>query len=732
MHTATRVDFHRSLPSIRRKAIASNGLDQRLISPTLAATPRAGNDELPGRRGQHRRADHRVLRDVRYHQTMGSSHISGNTARIIIVLLAFSLVGILTAYGWLVALNVVIPLITAVLWVCVVALAAWGAGVPLARWALPTVDDTLWRVFFALIGGLGVLMASSAVLALLHLLRPPAVLGVLALWACLGALRLHRSRSSAMTADRQGIHPLVMLLVAAGGLSLAAATTFAPFYDQWHYHLAFPYQWLRWGTVITFDRHAYSFFPSNMGLLYVYALAGPGGWAAQIMHWMMGILAAAGSALLAGRLGAPRIGSLLAAVIVLATPSVIQMGALAGSDLGVAAFAVAAVLTLFADRSNPTVNSRKTIIAGVFTGMAVGCKYLALATIAVPLLIVTAALSASAARPKHRLRAGVVAALIFGIGMALVASPWFVRNTIATGNPTYPYFESVFHTSPADEGIATGIGDFGLSREKIGVALTLGTFARRGQSSDIGPVYLWLSPLVLIWAWRHRGRPEVAAMVALIVGGILCWSAGPPLGRYLLPTLALLAACIGASWTELLGALAPIPRVLCTGVLAAVLVANCNPTRAEYLPDQLACFAGTTPYEAYLEANLTQLEAVRAANATLPDKALLLLVGEPRVYGLDRAFVVEDAFHKPLLVEFAEESKSPAEIAARLRGFGVTHLLINHAEARRIAVAEGRDRYLECADAEAETRLGRFLNVHTHPRVAGPWWEIVALLPASP
>jgi hypothetical protein len=663
---------------------------------------------------------------------MGSSHISGNTARIIIVLLAFSLVGILTAYGWLVALNVVIPLITAVLWVCVVALAAWGAGVPLARWALPTVDDTLWRVFFALIGGLGVLMASSAVLALLHLLRPPAVLGVLALWACLGALRLHRSRSSAMTADRQGIHPLVMLLVAAGGLSLAAATTFAPFYDQWHYHLAFPYQWLRWGTVITFDRHAYSFFPSNMGLLYVYALAGPGGWAAQIMHWMMGILAAAGSALLAGRLGAPRIGSLLAAVIVLATPSVIQMGALAGSDLGVAAFAVAAVLTLFADRSNPTVNSRKTIIAGVFTGMAVGCKYLALATIAVPLLIVTAALSASAARPKHRLRAGVVAALIFGIGMALVASPWFVRNTIATGNPTYPYFESVFHTSPADEGIATGIGDFGLSREKIGVALTLGTFARRGQSSDIGPVYLWLSPLVLIWAWRHRGRPEVAAMVALIVGGILCWSAGPPLGRYLLPTLALLAACIGASWTELLGALAPIPRVLCTGVLAAVLVANCNPTRAEYLPDQLACFAGTTPYEAYLEANLTQLEAVRAANATLPDKALLLLVGEPRVYGLDRAFVVEDAFHKPLLVEFAEESKSPAEIAARLRGFGVTHLLINHAEARRIAVAEGRDRYLECADAEAETRLGRFLNVHTHPRVAGPWWEIVALLPASP
>lgn len=237
---------------------------------------------------------------------MGNSRVSRNTAFIIVGALAFSLVGVLTAYGWLVALNVVIPLITAGLWIGVVALAAWGAGAPLVRWALPRADDTLERIFLALTGGLGVLMASSAVLAVLHILRPPAVLGVLALWACFGALRLYRSRSTSRISDRPGIHPLVMLLVAAGGLSVAAATTFAPFYDQWHYHLAFPFQWLRSGTVITFERHAYSFFPSNMGLLYVYALAGPGGWAAQIMHWLMGVLTATGSAILAGRLGAPR------------------------------------------------------------------------------------------------------------------------------------------------------------------------------------------------------------------------------------------------------------------------------------------------------------------------------------------------------------------------------------------------------------------------------------------
>jgi len=668
---------------------------------------------------------------VRYHQFMGYSRVSGNTAFIIVVVLVLSLVGVLTVYGWLVALNMVIPLIIAGLWIGVVTLAAWGAGAPLTEWALPRIDDTLERIFLALTSGLGALMASSAALAVLHILRPPTVLGVLALWACFGALRLYRSRSTAWIPDRPGIHPLVMLLVAAGGLSLAAATTFAPFYDQWHYHLAFPYQWLRSGTVVTFDRQAYSFIPSNMGLLYVYALAGPGGWAAQIMHWLMGVLAAIGSAILAGRLGAPRFGRLLAALIFLATPAVIQIGALAGSDLGVAAFALAAVLSLFPGNPETAINGRRASIAGVFTGLAVGCKYLALATVAVPLLLVTAALTAWTVPPAKRLRDAVLATLAFGIGIVLVAGPWFVRNAIVTGNPTYPYFDSVFRPSVADEGIATGIGDFGFSPDKIEIALTLGTFARRGHAGDLGPVHLWLSPLVLIWAWRHRRRPRVMATVALIAAGIVLWSFGPPLGRYLLPTIGLLAASIGAAWTDLLGGFAAGPRALLTGVLAALLVANCNPTRAEYLPDQLACFAGATSYETILEANCTQLEAVRAANARLPDDALLLLVGEPRVYGLDRAFIVEDAFHVPLLVEIADDSTSPADIADRLRQLGVTHLLFNHAEARRIAAVAGRDRYLECADAEADVRLRRFLSDFTVPTAAGPWWEIVALQPNS-
>ncbi len=663
---------------------------------------------------------------------MEHGRIPGKTTLLIVAVLVLPLIAVLTGYGWLRALNFVVPSVNAALWVGVVSLAAWGAGAPLTRWAFATIEDPLERTFFTLVGGLGVLMVSSAALAAVHLLRPPFVLAVLAVWACLGALNLSRSRSAAPSAVCGKCHPLAVLLVAAGGLSFAAATTFAPFYDQWHYHLAFPYQWLRWGTIVTFDRQAYSFFPSNMGLLYVYALAGAGGWAAQIMHWFMGILTAAGSAVLAGRLGAPSAGRLLAAAIFLATPNVIQMGALAGADLGVAAFAVAAALSLFGDHSALEVNGRRAIIAGVFAGLAVGCKYLALATIAVPLLVVAVVFSMLAARPGRRLRDATIAALTIGIGITVAAGPWFVRNAIAIGNPTHPYLETIFNPSAIDGDVVAGIGDFGLSPDKLEAVFTLGTFARRGHSGDIGPVYLWLSPLVLIWAWRQRRRPGVPAIIALIAGGILFWSLGPPLGRYLLPTIALLAACIGASWAELLRSLPPAARSLATGVLAALLAANCNPIRAEYLPDQLACFAGTTSYEAYLEAHCTQLEAVRAANTKLPEDAVVLLVGEPRVYGLDRAFVVEDSFRKPLLAEIADASASPVEIAARLQRLGITHLLVNEAEARRITGAAGRGHYLECATPDAQAGLDRFLLEFTSPVAAGPWWRVLALRPSPP
>ncbi|MCU0303904.1 MAG: hypothetical protein MUC56_07600 [Thermoanaerobaculales bacterium] len=645
------------------------------------------------------------------------------TPTLTILALVLSLGAVLTSYGWLAALNLVIPLFSAILWLGVLSLAAWGAGAALVTRIMPAIDDSLERVFFTLISGLGVLMVSSAVLAIGRVLRAPAVLAVLTLWACIGAIHLYRHRPDVATFERPRISSFALLVLAAGGLSLAAATTFSPFYDQWHYHLAFPEQWLRSGSVVVLERHAYSYLPSNMGLLYSFALAGPGGWAAQTTHWLMGVIAAGGAAVLAGRLSVHGHGRLLAGAVFLATPAVIQMGALAGADLGVAAFAMAAVLAVISVDSDAAVNRRRAAAGGVFAGLAVGCKYLALATVAVPLVVVAAFAAAAAAQPGRRLRGGAAASLAVAVGVLATSGPWFVRNLVVSGNPFYPYFDAAFDSSGGDSDVAAGVGEIGFGWEKVTAAATLGTFARRGHSGDLGPAFLWLSPLVMIWAWRGRRRPAVVASVAFVAGGALLWSVGPPLGRYLLPTLGVLAGCIGAAWEELGG----VPRALFTGALVVVLISNCNPLRSEYLPGQLACFLGAASGEDYLAANVTQLEPVRAANEKLPEDAVVLMVGEPRVFGLDREVIVEDAFRSPLLVELAETSESPEEMARRLRLLGVTHVLVNRTEGRRIAAAAGRQQYLECSSPDSQRRLRGFFETHTSVVAAGEWWEISAL-----
>jgi hypothetical protein len=651
-----------------------------------------------------------------------------------LVVIVLSGAVVLTRFGWYAALNAAIPFVIALLWLSVLALSAWGAGDLLCRrWFTPD-EPVVERMVLQLLAGTAALAAAAALLGVAHILSPFTLLVVLGGFSCHGALCAYRQTPRLAAVTPPTPHWGWLIIGIAGGVSLAAATTFAPFYDQWHYHLGFPYQWLRAGSLVTFERQAYSFFPSNMGLLYLYALAGPGAWAAQVTHWWMGALTAAGSASIARRLGAPASGQILAVAVFAGTPSVIQLGALAGADLGVAAFATGAVIVLLRLRTDPARAVRWAAIAGAFAGLAAGTKYLALASVVVPAAMaatIIGFMKTPAGAPFARRTIRVI--LAFVIAVTAAVGPWLVRNSLQTGNPVHPYFSSVFREgvrdrSDTDGEVASGIGNFAFTRHTAGTALSLGTFNRRGHAGDIGPVFLWLIPLICIWMWRRRLDPSALLVFGVFVLGVAAWASGPPLGRYLLPSLALIAALAGAAWSEIVGSFGTGLRFVLGTFLLLVLAANCNPVRGEYLGDQLACFLGFQEDEEYLLINSTQLEAIRTINAELPAEAKVLLVGEPRAYGIDREIVVEDQFRTPLLVELAEGSSSPSEIAERLQGLGVSHLLWNAAEADRIAAAAGRTDYLACSSPEIRVRLDRFLVERVAPVATGRTWEIGALV----
>ncbi len=205
---------------------------------------------------------------------------------------------------------------------------------------------------------------------------------------------------------------------------------------------------------------------------------------------------------------------------------------------------------------------------------------------------------------------------------------------------------------------------------------------------------------------------------------IAAWTAGPTLGRYLLPTLVVTSAVAGAVFSGVMLRLHPSAGGALSFVLATLLLANCNPLLGEHLADQLSCFAGARTTQDYLEEGCTQLQAFSAANRSLPQDAHVLLIGEPRPYGLDRSVSLDGPFETPSLVTLTTSSSTAHEMARKLAEHGVTHLLWNSAEATRLARANGREHYLQFASSEESRRFERFLAEHSETIVRGAWWEV--------
>jgi hypothetical protein len=627
-------------------------------------------------------------------------------------------VAVVILYGWHRSLNLLVPIVISGLWLALFSLACWGAGQFAFHGLIRQPNRQLSDAPVVLALGAGCLAAAAGLLGTLGQLSRISVLLILAVMAAAGGISVYRRLRGVSLEIRW--NPYIAVAVAAGLLALLGGSALAVFYDQWNYHLAFPFQWLRAGSLVVFPRHAYSFFPSNMGLVYVYGLAVSGGWAAQLVHLWMGVVATAAAAVVAERFF-PSSGAVAAAVFA-ATPGVIDLGSVAGSELGVAAFFLCgwiALLRAFDDHQRTT--TRWLVVAGVLVGLAVGCKYLAILLVAIPIGLVLPMLVGRGSGAGIWVRSTVMAvALVSGTAL-LVWSPWALRNLVTTGDPVYPYLSSTVgerENQPSaiqgDE-LAAGIGEFGWSRDRAFFAATAGTFDGRDVGGITGPVYLWLLPLWALSLFRPGvSRPEQALATALGLG-FLAAAFIPSIGRYLVPLYAASAAGVGATFLRFTGGLTKPLRTTLHVMLFALLVNNLNPFSIYHLPSQIGVVLGIVGEDGFLDRNVTYYPAIEYINRELPADAVVYFLAESRSFGIERKLVLEDPIIKPLIVEIAEISRSSEDMIVRLRSHGITHILFNRREAERIATLNHRQDYFATGDQDAQTRtqelFGQWLGV---------------------
>jgi hypothetical protein len=328
-------------------------------------------------------------------------------------------------------------------------------------------------------------------------------------------------------------------------------------------------------------------------------------------------------------------------------------------------------------------------------GLALGVKMLAGAV----LLFALAALVWGFRREPNRSRA-LWHIIAFAVIALAVASPWYLKSFLWTGNPVYPFFYQQFDGRywSADRALlyteaqrSFGLGQGPSAFLALPWNLTMRPrwfFDDPGALRDFsiwvtvfGPLLLAFVPTLLV-SGRLGAPGRLALWFALTYTAI--WFAMSQNGRYLIPILPGLCACAGVAASKLLErgsrTRAAAVTALVLGLLSVFL-----PSFLIAAPAARAAW-GMEARSAYLARTSQLYPMFEAVNRATPASATIMVLGhEPRCFHLDRDFLLGD--HTEIL---SRADRQDAETFLRaLKRLGVTHLLLHMSVVRDMAARSG-------------------------------------------
>lgn len=478
-------------------------------------------------------------------------------------------------------------------------------------------------------------------------------------------------------------------------------------WDSLSYHLAVPkIYWLE-GRIryIPFTHHAQ--FPMTTQMLYLLGLGLTklqSAAVAKSFHWLFFVLCQLtllnwATALPQKSLRAGIIGAIAFAAL----PIAFTEATTAYIDLALTAFSLLSLFALGRFAQQP--DGRWLIWAGIFAGAAAGTKYTGLLCIGLLL-----ALGFWAMRKVRAIRELPLRALLFSVFLAaLIASPWYVKNLIWTGNPVFPFaFGGRHWTKEMSHTYTVSNREFGGGRDVLTLIATplnltlneirfgrcakewLGSCPKRGACQvqwkcgrfdnvdlptlSVGVLPLVLLPTVLLVSIAGRNFPFVVAAPAI---GMLVWFAWwfmeAQYLRYLLPALGWGCVLIGMAGTRWLQAgvfsMMGVQLTVTIGLVYALVVALWQAVPL------LPVAVGLVPSEDFLRETTPVYRVAEFVNSALPRDAFIATYGEPLGYYFDRRYFWADSGHNRLIRY--ERLQGADDLLREWQRLGVTHVIIN-------------------------------------------------------
>jgi len=428
---------------------------------------------------------------------------------------------------------------------------------------------------------------------------------------------------------------------------------------------------------------------------------------ARLLHWLLGVLTVIWAVIIAQRFmrdnsGGTSVG-VWSALILATTPAFTWLMTVTYVDLGLTFVGLAALhffLEWVFDR-----NSAALPLSGLMLGCALTMKMQGIALAGVILFVA----AIWAVRQRRGGRQWAVAAAV----TLVVGGPWYLKSYLITGDPFYPFAYEVFGGKMwsreqanfyEHHQMAFGYGELPPAEQMQYMSLLEKRFIGPRQPYKwligpalltvrpwdftvnkrlviqsfliewVGPLYLPLILLLLVW----KRPPAIGLIMWLFLPLWLWWFFSMQYTRYLVPALVLLAPVAAFPLSRLLSRAGPVRAA--AGTLTAVWAVLSLFQLALNISIAWPAITGQVSWDRYLTVTADVYEPSKYIARYLPQGAVIATYGEPRYYYFQRPAIWADPGHSRLFVY--EAMQGPADLIARYRQLGVTHVLINRIYAK--------------------------------------------------
>jgi hypothetical protein len=452
--------------------------------------------------------------------------------------------------------------------------------------------------------------------------------------------------------------------------------------DSIGYHLSVPQIYLSENRLLEILDTRSSYLAHNAEMLYTAALALGGYRLPAMIHWSFGVICAL-AVFCIGRLVGGRIAGPLAALLFVSSPLFIWEAGSAYTDLITTTFVTCAAYCVLRWWDAPERNW--LTLAGLLAGFGVGTKLNACYFVAGAGLLI---LICTWMRTRNWLMC-LTAACRFSAPLLAVSLWWFVLNAAWTGNPVFPFLQSVFHSDKwmdlPEPRYRAVPGILGFLRVPFDLSFNPGPFYMNEFRTDMLGGLLLIGLPVSVWVTRTKNR-KLIVLCSITGIAVVMWYVWGSYGRMLLPCVPLLAVIaalnVEAAWNLVTG---KTWRVILRAVAIPALGIWFGTGLLEVIPNYYC--EGGIPYRvamgiesdyAFLKKNFPGYSVSRyleRLSQKFPVKVMAVATGI-RFYSGNSHMFESTTSHLGIL----SGSMTPPELIKALYSLQFNYVIVNHRE----------------------------------------------------